>query len=177
MKKWSSDRWLSMVAIIASLGTLFTVVYQTNLIRKQQYASVLPYLEMWNSSQKHSYQLVLVNNGIGPAFIEEVNIYYQDSVYQMDPANFMKEVIIKTDTIRNVGHSNIYKGRLVPAGEIVNLLQVNNDSINSKKLWSWFSGDDTNRKDVPEIAITYRSVYEERWKVFKNSGIEPVKID
>lgn len=176
MKKWSSDRWLSLAAIIASMGTLFTVVYQTNLIRTQQYASVLPYLEMWNSSQRHSYQLMLVNNGIGPAFIEDVKIHYLDTVYQMDPAIFLKEVINKTDTIRNVGHSNISKGRLVPAGEMVNLLQVNNDSLNAKKLWSWFSGDDPSRKVKPLVEIVYRSVYGETWKLRQNV-IEPLKLN
>ena len=99
MKGWSSDRWLSLLAIIASLGTLFTVAYQTDLIRKQQYASVLPYLEIWNSTGGDSYRLILLNNGIGPAFVEGVNIYYRDTIYQMDPANFLAKEIVKTDTI------------------------------------------------------------------------------
>ena len=177
MKAWSSDRWLSLLAIIASLGTLFTVVYQTDLIRKQQYASVLPYLELWNSSQSDSYRLILVNNGIGPAFLEDVSIVYRDSVYRMDPANFLYSEILKTDTIRNVTYSNIQKGRLIPPGTRIELLSVVGHTENSDRLWSWFSGDDPDRKELPEIEITYSSVYGERWKVAKYGTDQPEKLN
>ena len=177
MKKWTSDHWISLVAIVASLGTLFTVVYQTNLYREQQYASVLPYLEMWNSGGGDSYSLVLVNNGIGPAFIDEVSIVYKDSTYYMDPAHFLGEVIHPTDTIVNVVHSNIGKGRLVPAGKSIYLLQVNDDEKNAKKLWSWFSGNDANRKDHLELIVKYSSVYGESWMAMKNGSSQPIRLN
>lgn len=177
MKKWNSDNWISFAAIVASLGTLFTVVYQTNLYRKQQYASVLPYLEIWNSNSDDSYRLILINNGIGPAFIEEVNIIYQDSSYSMDPANFLEQVIILEDTIRYVGHSNIRKGRLVPAGNSINLLQIMDNKENADKLRSWFNGSNAVRKEVPEIEIVYSSVYGEKWKIQKYGLNEPVALD
>lgn len=177
MKKWSSDRWISIVAIVASLGTLFTIIYQTNIFRKQQYASVLPYLELWNSRNDDSYRLILINNGIGPAFIEEVNILYKDSTFKMDPAVFVQQAIDPIDTITRMGHSNIGKGRLIPAGARIDLVQVENDSINSLKLWSWFSGGDTSRTDIPEIEIRYKSVYEERWMIQKYGTEQPIKLN
>ncbi|MEP1032984.1 hypothetical protein [Ekhidna sp.] len=161
MKKWSSDRWLSIVAIIASLGTLFTIVYQTNLIRKQQYASVLPYLEMWNSNpgrEGESYKYVLMNNGIGPAFIREVKIHCGDSVYQDDPASFTHRVIKPRDAITNFYYTNIKKGRLIPAGDRLELVGVLNDSINAPILRKWLS-----MTDSIEVEIIYESVYGERW--------------
>ncbi|SNS82074.1 hypothetical protein SAMN05421640_1376 [Ekhidna lutea] len=177
MKKWSSDRWISIVAIVASLGTLFTIIYQTDIFRKQQYASVLPYLELWNSSNNDSYRLILINNGIGPAFIEEVSILYKDSVYQLDPAEFTRNVVDPIDTITRFGHSNIRKGRLVPAGTQINLVQALDDSTNATKLWSWFSGGDTTRVHRPEIEIIYASVYGERWKIQKYGTDQPIKLD
>ena len=176
MKKWTSDNWISLAAIIASVGTLFTVVYQTQLYREQQYASVLPYLEIWNSSRGDTYQLILVNNGIGPAFIDKVSILYEDSTYQMDPAVFLREVIYPIDSIINVGHSNISKGRLIPAGNRIELLQVKEDRDNAVKLWSWFSGNDPNRKKLPEIEIEYSSVYGQSWKVQKYGLSQPVEL-
>ena len=177
MKKWTSDRWLSIVAIIASMGTLFTIVYQTNLSRKQQYASVLPYLEIWNSNSADSYRLILVNNGIGPAFIENVSIVYKDSTYEMDPARFLEQVILLEDTIRYVSHSNIRKGRLIPAGTEVKLLQIQDDKENADKLRLWFNGSNSIRAEVPEIVIEYSSVYGERWKIQKYGTSQPVRID
>ncbi|MEQ9405539.1 MAG: hypothetical protein RIM99_18265 [Cyclobacteriaceae bacterium] len=171
MKKWSSDRWLSIVAIIASMGTLFTIVYQTNLIRKQQYASVLPYLEMWNSNQGHSYSYVLMNNGIGPAFIKEVKVHYNDTIYYGDPDHFAFYVIKPKDSLKNYSYSNIQRGRLIPAGERVNLISVSNDTLNAGILSSWLSHNDS-----VQVEIIYESVYGERWSA-KGLGKEPVKLN
>lgn len=174
MKKWSSDRWLSLVAIIASLGTLFTIVYQTELIRKQQYASVLPYLEMWNSntgSRGGTYKYILKNNGIGPAFIKEVKIHYEDSVYLGDPANFTFNVIKPLDSIENYFYSNIKRGTLIPAGAIVELMGVSNDTINAPILRKWFSD-----QDIMQVEIIYESIYEERWSA-RGLANEPTRLN
>lgn len=174
MKKWSSDRWLSFVAIIASLGTLFTIIYQTELIRKQQYASVLPYLEMWNSNpgrQGESYKYILMNNGIGPAFIKEVKVHYQDSIYDGDPFHFTYYVIQPKDSVKNFSYSNIKKGRLIPAGETIELIGVLNDTINAPILKKWFS-----QTNSLEVEIIYESVYGERWSS-KGVAAEPVKLN
>ena len=174
MKKWSSDRWLSMVAIIASLGTLFTIVYQTNLIRKQQYASVLPYLEMWDSNPGReglSYIYVLKNNGIGPAFIRDVKIHFNDSIYIDDPASFTYRVIKPADSIINYYYNNIKPGTVVPAGERIELVGVKNDSINAPLLKKWFS-----IMDNLELEIVYESVYGERWSA-RGTANEPVKLN
>ncbi|GAB4246597.1 MAG: hypothetical protein Tsb0034_25550 [Ekhidna sp.] len=174
MNKWSSDRLLSLVAIIASLGTLFTIVYQTNLIRKEQYASVLPYLEMWNSNpgkDGESYIFLLMNNGIGPAFLKEVKIHYNDSVYTDDPASFAHKVIKPKDALSNFFYSNIKKGRLIPAGQRLELIGVKNDSTNASILRRWFSN-----RNVLEVEIVYESVYGERWSS-RGIATEPVLLN
>ena len=172
--KWSSDRWLSLVAIIASMGTLFTIVYQTNLIRQEQYASVLPYLEMWNSNpgrEGETYKYVLMNNGIGPAFIKEVMVHYQDSAYVGDPFSFALNVIKEKDSVINFGYSNIKKGRLIPAGEHIELITVIKDTTNANILRKWFGSDDS-----VQVEIIYESVYGERWSA-KGIANEPTKLN
>ena len=173
MKKWSSDNWISLVAIVASIGTLFTVVYQTNLYRQQQYASVLPYLEMWNSSpgrEGESYKYILINNGIGPALIREVKIHYQDSIYDMDPARFALQVIKPLDSLTNYTYSNIGSGRLVPAGREIALIGVEKDTINARLLRSWMG-----QTNSVQVEIIYESVYGERWSI-KGLASEPKKV-
>ncbi|MEO0789852.1 MAG: hypothetical protein AAFY36_14380, partial [Bacteroidota bacterium] len=72
---WTSDRIVSMSAIFISLATLFVFVYQTNLIREQQHLSVYPHLSLGNAySGSLNYQQVLSNEGIGPAFIEGIEV-------------------------------------------------------------------------------------------------------
>ena len=163
-----------MVAIIASLGTLFTIVYQTNLIRKQQYASVLPYLEMWDSSPGReglNYAYVLKNNGIGPAFIKEVKIHYKDTAYQTDPGIFTYRVIKPVDSIINYYYNNIKPGTVIPAGTRIELVGVKNDSINAPILKKWFA-----RTDSLELEIIYESVYGERWSA-KGTAQEPKSLN
>lgn len=174
MKNWSSDRWLSMVAIVASLGTLFTIVYQTNLIRKQQYASVLPYLEMWNSNpgrEGMNYIYVLKNNGIGPAFIKKVSVHRGDSAYVDDPASFTLRVIKAEEPVTNFYFTNIKKGTVIPAGARIELVGVRNDSINSPIIKRWLS-----QTDSIEVEIVYESVYGERWSA-RGIANEPKKLN
>ena len=161
---------MSIGAILISVGTFFTIIYQTNLMREHQYASVLPYLEVYNSGMSNqSYELVMVNNGVGPAFIEEVKVHYEGEIYLGDPVRFYQEQIIKADTIRNFNYSNIWKGRLIPAGEKVEMLGITGSKEYSKKLRSWYGGE----KAIVEIV--YSSIYGERWKT--GMSMRPEKIN
>ncbi len=169
MKKWSADRMLGITAIVVSLGTLFTIVFQTNLIRKQQYASVLPYLEIWPRIQPTSFKLIVMNNGIGPAFIDDVKIHFQDSVYEADPRIFTFQVIKKKEDV-SFYYSTLKKGRLLPAGEVIELIGVEEDSVNARKLYNWFG------TDTLELEVTYKSVYDERWST-RGIGAEPIKLN
>lgn len=171
MGRMSADRIVSLTAIIVSLGTLFTIVYQTQLIRKQQYASVLPYIEMWNSNQGHSYSYVLVNNGIGPAFIKGVKIHYGDSVIDGDLSFFAFNVIKPIDSVKNYSYSNIKSGSLIPAGNRMNLISVKGDTLNAGILRRWLSEDESI-----QVEIIYESVYGERWSA-KGLATEPVRLN
>lgn len=169
---WNSEKLLSTAAIIASMGTMFVIIYQTSLIRTQQYASVLPYLEMWNSSPNDSsYSLLLVNNGIGPAFIESIQIHYNDSIFIMDPATFSDSIIAPREGLKpDFFYSNIIKGRLIPAGEMVSMVGVTKNKALAKAFEKWL-GD-----EKAKVEIQYRSIYKERWKA-KGLMKEPQKID
>ena len=91
MKKitWNSDKILSISAFVVSIATLLALLYQVKLaqnqvelVRKEQKASVMPYIEIWpNYTNKNSANLALINNGIGPAFIEEISVLSNEKVY------------------------------------------------------------------------------------------------
>ncbi len=166
----NSERWINLLAIVASMGSLFMIIYQTNLTRTQQYASVMPYLELWNNSNfgPGSYELALVNNGIGPAFIESITVSYKDSTYKLDPANFLEQVV-GMDTSASYSYASVKKGRVVPAGQKITLIGVKDSEKNSKILKKWFAND-------TEVEVIYRSIYGERWAV-RGVMHEPVKLE
>lgn len=103
---FNADRLFGIAAFIISIGSFLVYIYEANLIREQseliriqQYASVLPYLELGNSHpQDGDYKFILVNNGLGPAFVREVKVRYQGKVYEGDHVDFHEKVIYSKDT-------------------------------------------------------------------------------
>lgn len=175
MKKqfWSSDKIVSLSAILISLMTLAVLSYQTSLMRKQQRLSVLPYLSIGNyGTNTPNYKFVLENSGIGPAFIESIKIFYKGKVYKKDFAQFLISDIPEMDSVNNVYHSNIYEGVLIPSGRKINLLQIDNsleDALKFNKVLEMLY------KNGFGFELVYRSAYDEKWKITHESSI-PVKI-
>ena len=76
MKKinWNADKILSISAFVVSIATLLTLLYQVQLaqnqvelVRVEQKASVLPYIEIWpqnqNSKSLLNFLLSIATNG------------------------------------------------------------------------------------------------------------------
>lgn len=160
-KFWNADKIVGMVAFLVSIGTLFTFIYQTNIMRKHQKASVLPYLEIWNAQINNNYSLNLSNNGIGPAFIDDIKIIFEDSIFHTDPQGFFSYLEEKCDTINHLSfmYSNIGKGRLIPAGKSIPMIKITDAPNGIKTLIEIFG----NQKAIVEIR--YKSIYDEVWAV------------
>lgn len=168
---WNSEKLLSLTAMLISVCTLFVFVYQTNLIREQQYKSVFPYLELGNfGSYTKDYGFFLSNRGIGPAMIQSIEIHYKDSVYQEDLAKFLRHYITEEDSIYYT-HSNITPGSLIPADERVILANINRKDIEMGiRLFNII-----NQEEL-DIIIEYESIYGERWRISYHEGA-PQKIE
>ena len=157
---WNSDKLLSVSAILISFATFATLIYQTRLLQKQQFASAMPYLALYYSMPYDStFTLLLENNGTGPAFINEIKIHYQGKVYSTDPPRFYKSTILPKDTIY-FGYSNINKGRVLPAGEQISLVENTRSLKDAAKLKRLFGEEGTAK-----LEIIYSSVYEEQWRI------------
>ena len=70
--KWNSDKLLSLSAISISFITLIIFIYQTNIMSRQNYISIMPYLDLstTNDVSDYHFELNLKNHGVGPAIIE-----------------------------------------------------------------------------------------------------------
>ena len=189
-KFWNADKIISLSAFVVSIATLLALMYQIRLsgeqnelaqrqqelIRKQQYASVLPYLELriGTNNGNRLFEFMLYNNGVGPAFIEEVRTIYDGQVYPGPPSSFYREVILPDDkdTI-SLGISSIYKGNLIPAGRETAMLTAYDYSstpADRDRLITWF-GRPTDEPELARVEIIYSSVYGERWIVRGISAI------
>lgn len=184
-RSWNSDKIVSISALIISLSTLIVFMFQTNLIRKQQYMSVYPHLEFGNfASGSLKYKFQLSNVGIGPAFIQKVEVKNGESEVFEDVIDYVNDALYESDSIIYV-HASLYQGRVIKQDEDIPLIQLldqglltelgygaveipTNTVAGSNKL------HDILNHDSLEIKVTYASVYGETWTV-SNQTLSPEK--
>lgn len=178
-KFWSSAKIVSLSAIIISLFSLIALIYQTNLMRLEQQLtreaelkSKMPYLMIANKNYGGpNYSIALFNKGLGPAIIDSFSIISEDSVYQMDLATFFFEVVPGVAEINPLFYANLLPGQLVPAGEELELLGINNSQEATDELLRLME----NGPDI-DFRLIYRSVYDERW-ILTSEQFFPVKLE
>lgn len=176
---WSSEKILSLSALFISLLTLVVFIYQTDLIREQQYKSVYPHLGFANHyGGTLRYEYVITNEGIGPALVEEVIVKYGDAKYE-DIIDFVDDRMQEADSVTYF-HANLRKGRLIPAGEKISLIKLAseqdlegtglplNTHSGSAQLYQVLNSDSL------QIEVRYRSIYDEYW-IIRNGGRSPEK--
>ena len=171
-KFWNADKIVSFSAILISLATMAIYLYQTHLIQKQQHASVMPYLRMEYAFYEDGFDFNLSNEGLGPAFINEVNTYYKGKKYaQTDISNFYLSTYIKIDTsITSANLNSIDETLLMPTGNTINLIWKHNDIELAQKLRKLFLSKDLI------LEIKYSSIYGDKW-VVKGVQVKPTKIE
>ena len=194
-KFWNADKIISLSAFVVSIATLLALMYQIRLsgeqnelaqrqqelVRKQQYASVLPYLELQTGTNvgDRLFEFLLYNNGVGPAFIEEVRIIYDGQEYPGDLLNFYRAVVLgEEDTVvLDLGTQGIYEGNLIPAGREISMLSAYAYASSLKErdqLFKWF-GRPTKAPELARVEIIYSSVYGERW-IVRGIGAVPESL-
>lgn len=171
---WEADKIMGVGALLISLAACLLLAYQTTLMREQQLLSALPHLTIGNQgSLTPNFKFVLSNHGIGPAFIEEVNISYRGKADDsQDLAVFFMENSEEFGSLHHVFHSNVFPGMLVPAGEELAIFEVANSREDAVKLHEIMKA---YYKDGFTYELIYSSVYGERWKITESS-VSPEKL-
>ena len=177
------ERILSVSAIIISLATLFLIFYQTNLIRKEQKASVLPSLIIGYSFEgggdRIDESIWVTNQGLGPAFIDEIRILQNDKEYNTDPYGYL---VSNYDREEISFINRIVPGRIIPANEGITLVKKVTDSTSQIVLSNTFefpyeiSQMPADNPNKAVIEIIYKNVYGDRWKISSDKST-PTEID
>ena len=167
--KLNTERVLSVSAIVVSIATVIALIYQSNLVRKQnemnlkeQYASVMPYLTMGFTGDvdDKSFELTLKNEGLGPAFIEDIKINYRDSLYNMSIFKFYQNVLkVNNENNIRILRTDIGKNTVLPAGKTISLLLFFTNQSEGFRLLDAFATLEA------KIEITYSSIYGQKWKM------------
>jgi hypothetical protein len=174
----TTDRIVSLSAMVVGVGSLFVIVYQTHLMRQAQSAAALPYLMLGMQANSGGTYLTLRNTGLGPALIEEVRIRQEGRTFDEEPYDFFIRMR-PNHNIPGLSVDRIAVGRLIPAGEGLLALGVDGDErlrmltelltlfelVEVPRSWLANSGIPLDASKRAVIEITYASVYGERWRI------------
>ena len=171
--KWNSDKLVSLSAISISFITLLIFIYQTNLMRRQNSISIMPYLGLstTNNTPESNFELLLKNHGVGPAIIESVELEYQGKKYELaDYENhlftLLQAIEPALDSVRYVSSSSLERGMAIPANTVYTVFSVRGSEEDYRLIT-----ENLQRllEEGLDYEITYRSIQGERWRLYNNS--------
>ncbi len=181
--KWNADRVVSISAIIVSVATLIMILYQTNLMRQEQRASVMPSLQIgYNVKTEDSIfneKIAIRNLGLGPAFVYKILIKKENNTYEGDLYSYFDSINSNKNAIsmkRTDGHF------IIPKNENITIYEKESTPNSEVFLAYYFeysveifkNSDENPNKAV--IEIYYKNVYGDRWKISSDQSI-PVVLD
>lgn len=152
---------VTLMAALVSLCALFVSVYQMQVQKKQQYASVWPHLRPYYltnlTDSTFEWSLHVANYGVGPAVIKEV-IYEMDGKPLESFRVFIDSLsIVESPESEDATQDLIYPGEFLPVGADIALISIKRDA----KLYPAFN---KKTKGI-NLRIKYASVYSEEWEV------------
>lgn len=176
--KWNSERILGMSAMSISFITLIIFIYQTNLMSKQNYLSILPYLQLStsNAPENNSFELSIQNYGVGPAIIESVKLQFKGEEYDLKDYNhYLYDFLVsqdpELDSITHVDKSTLNPGMAIPPNINYRIFEVTTEKDYNSFLKSFVLIDGNLNWE-----IKYKSMQDEHW-VITNHTQGPKKLD
>jgi hypothetical protein len=174
--KINTDRIVSLSAMAVGIGSLIVVLYQTQLMRQSQRASVLPYLTIGLHSDRDYVSILVSNDGVGPGLIQDVRVEQSGRVVAGGAYDFYTR--LHPDSGR-LSVERLLPGRLMPAGSTAQLLALSGDAPARTAFLgellrtfdiagvpaNWYAAVHVDRPGAAVVTITYESVYGERWRV------------
>ncbi len=175
---WNSERILSLSAMSISFITLIIFIYQTNLMSKQNYLSILPYLQTSTSydGEHMQFSLSVLNHGVGPAIIESVTSEIEGEEHDIqDFDGHFWDFLVFRDSIlgslKDVSTSTLHPGDAIPANTKYTIFIVRFVEEDRPKLLRLI-----NMLETLPYEIKYKSIQNERWMI-SEEGNEPIKLD
>ncbi len=163
-----------------SVMTLVIFIYQTNLMSKQNYLSILPYLQVSTSNNaiETSFTIRLLNHGVGPAIIESVTMIHngrRDNLvdYKNQILPYLISLKPSMDSIQYFSSSTIEKGIAIPANSAYTLLKIKESQ---KDYEIFITSLNQLEQDGLQFEIVYKSMQNERWMI-SNTSEGPIKLD
>ena len=145
---------ISVASVVIACCALASTFWQLKIQRQHNHISVRPHLCRFTKRElenNNAYlEVILVNNGLGPAFINSFDVYYRGEI--CDPDIAIKEVL--NGQGYNISHTILGDDYAIPAKSEKPLLTLNFLALSEDAL------DDVERLlNKIDLVISYSSAY------------------
>lgn len=158
----SPQMLVSLSAVLLSLCGLFVSLYETSIMREEQYASVWPHVEIGPSLNRNDHSLAfhIQSTGVGPAKIKAASIEYKG-----ETINNWRELIDRFTEIENyfTGSINLLNGSVLPPrSNKESIYEFDADTSEVQKELFYKIRNQVLEGNL-NINICYCSVYDQCW--------------
>lgn len=138
-RKWNADLMIALAAMLTAVVAVVVAVVQTDIMREEaemerEHArlSVMPsamlfYSNGTDTEGRDYFELNIINNGLGPAIIEDFSIVY-DGKHMRNQRHWVETVAGGRDVLEaqgvSVNNSGAGPGVSIPAGERLDPIRV-----------------------------------------------------
>ena len=145
---------ISVVSIVIACCALVSTFWQLKIQRQHNHISVRPHLCRFTKRKlenNNAYlEVILVNNGLGPAFINSFDVYYRGEI--CDPDVVIKAVFNELGC--NVSHTILGDDYAIPSKSEKSLLILNFVTLSEDAL-----DDMEGLLNMIDLVINYSSAY------------------
>lgn len=162
--RWDPNMIVAASAVVIGVCALFVSIVQTNLQRKQSYASAWPYLEISTDMLDNKFFFRVTNKGAGPAIIKKVRLAYKGKEY-VSVVSLAREITGKQDTFMAHYWDRLEKRVMGPQETIEYLMLPNSQDA---ELFD-------EKTDSILLHIAYASVYDQLWIASENQDVMEIR--
>lgn len=157
----TTDKIIAFAAIFISCLALTVSIVQTRIMQKQSHAAVWPRITYGQSFGPDYFDLIVENEGVGPAIVKSINYTYQDSSI----SNIYDFIIYLINTERDsigkpfqsdIKFTTILEGDVIAVGESVEVFSAE-DSLAIELGKKYLLNSD--------LEIEYCSIYDHCWRM------------
>ncbi|QIL42012.1 hypothetical protein G7074_23735 [Pedobacter sp. HDW13] len=119
------------------------------------------------NDQSYHYELLIANQGLGPAIVSDYAFYYKSKPYQ-NIADILKQIKTdhKLDSTKAVLLTNLWKNEVLPVGEKLSLIKIDDERL----------GPLVEKSDI-KIMVQYESLYGQQWRFMSNDKSGPKEVE
>lgn len=150
------DRIIAALALGLSIAALLVSLVEVSAVRSQQRATAWPYVEIVQSYSESGFNLYLMNKGVGPALMSDVEMIKDGQV-----VTDLDELILETLGPEDAFSYDLYRtsdpsNTVISAGESVSLFSVPWEPRTRKLVQLWGQSID--------IRTCFCSIHKECWQ-------------